>query len=356
MKIAIRTDASSEIGVGHFMRCLTLAIKFKKNGVNVAFISCDLPSFLKSMLVEEGLSYLQLDSAYSSSEFDDLAHSKWLRTDQSQDARLSIEVLGGGGWDWMVVDHYALDIRWERIIREHVKKIMVIDDLADREHDCDLLLDQNLYNNPTFRYKDKIPEYCKQLLGPDYVLLREDFLKLRKEIVCRSGVVKKILVFLGGMDSKNVTSLVLEALNSMHGKYQVDVVIGAQHPYLKNMINICSNHGYACHVQTLMMAEIMAESDLAIGAGGSVSWERCYLGLPSILIAVAKNQIEIAKALDASGAAIYIGEVEKISAHTISHALDKLIDSPSSVKSISQRALRIVDGMGVDRVYNEMTL
>ena len=350
MKITFRTDASNQIGTGHFMRCLTLADEMKKQGAHIRFISRNLPLHLIEMLNAKGMEYISLITDASQEPIDELAHSSWLGTSQTQDAQATLQALADQTWDWIIVDHYALDERWEKSVRANCKKLVVIDDLADRKHDCDVLLDQNFYADMQTRYINKVPEHCQLLLGPRYALLREEFRILRNMVKVRTGEVKKILVFFGGVDADNCTSLALQALAKLNIKLQVDVVIGSQHPNRKRIQQDCITYGFTCHVQTKRMAELMAEADLAIGAGGSTSWERCCLGLPALLVAVAGNQIDIAKALDSIGACYYLGEKDVLSSGSIQYSINELLVASDHVLSISEQAFSLVDGLGKNRV------
>ena len=351
MNIAFRTDATYQIGTGHFMRCLTLADELKKQGAQLCFVSRNLPEHLRDMLAAKGMELVTLINTVSATPIDDLAHSAWLGISQTQDAQDTIKALAEQSWDWLVVDHYALDARWETAMRNTAKKIMVIDDLADRVHDCDVLLDQNLYADMQTRYKGKVPAHCQLLLGPQYALLREEFRRLREQIKPRTGVVKKLLVFFGGVDADNYTGLAIKALADMAiKKVHVDVVIGAQHPCRAEIETECAVQGFVCHVQTNKMAELMAAADLAIGAGGSASWERCCFGLPALLVALAENQIEIAKGLDSIGACIYIGTKNTVNSLTIQQAIIKLLNMQNQIQIISKEAYSLVDGMGASRV------
>ena len=354
MKVAFRTDASNQIGTGHFMRCLTLAEELKKQGAEIRFISRDLPVHLSDMLNIKSIELIPLSVQNSAETIDELAHASWLGINQAYDAKATVDALFGQVFDWIVVDHYALDIRWESIVRQHVKKIMVIDDLADRHHDCDILLDQNHYAGMQGRYGNKVPEYCKLLLGPKYSLLREEFRTLREHVKVRNGQVKKVLVFFGGVDLNNCTFQAIEALSEIDTKLQVDVVIGAQHPFKKLIENACEKYGYIYHVQTSRIAQLMCQSDLAIGASGSASWERCCLGLPSLLVALADNQIAIAKELSAVNACIYMGTKDKVNLLNLKKWVTELIANPDRIRTISESAFSIADGLGVHRVSDEM--
>jgi len=354
MKVAFRTDATNKIGTGHFMRCLTLACKLKKQGAHILFLSRNLPKHLNDILCTKGIEFIPLNIDEVDGLIDDLPHASWLGASQSQDSKASIKALSEQVWDWLVVDHYALDYRWESALRQSAKNIMVIDDLADRHHDCDVLLDQNYYADMQTRYRGKLPAYSQLLLGPRYALLREEFVTLREHVKIRTGDVKKILVFFGGVDANNYTFQTIEALSEISSEFEVDVVIGAQHPSKSQIEVTCNNKGFICHVQTPHMAKLMADADLAIGAGGSASWERCCLGLPSLLIALADNQIAIAKELDSINACVYLGNSDSIISLNLKECISKILSNPERTQKISENAFAIVDGLGVSRVSNEM--
>ena len=270
--VAFRVDATAQIGTGHFRRCLTLAEALQQRGAQIRFVSRGLPDHLRDMLTARDMDFAPLSEAVTSAAPGDLAHSIWLGTSQAQDASDSAAVLAGREWDWLVVDHYALDARWESAMRNTAAKIMAIDDLADRQHDCDALLDQNYYRDMQTRYDGKVSEYCRMLLGPRYALLREEFRELRAQLKPRTGDVRRMLLFFGGVDAGNYTGLAIEALSGLVIKgVEVDVVIGAQHPLRTEIEQACATHGYVCHVQTSRMAELMAAADFAIGAGGSAT-------------------------------------------------------------------------------------
>ncbi len=236
MKIAFRVDASIQIGTGHFMRCLTLADVLKQSGAQVRFVSRNLPVHLSCMLAAKDMELVSLNSNASSLPMDELAHAHWLGTSQRDDALATINALSDELWNWLIVDHYALDVRWESLFCQTTLKILVIDDIADRQHDCDVLLDQNFYTNMKSRYIDNVPARCQLLLGPQFALLRDEFGQLRERIKPRSGPVKHMLVFLGGMDVDNYTSLAVEALSTIDiPALHVDVVIGTAHPNLEEI-------------------------------------------------------------------------------------------------------------------------
>ena len=354
MNIAFRVDASLQIGTGHVMRCLTLADALKQPGVLIRFISRSLPDYMKGMLKQHGYELSMLKAASMESIDDDLPHSDWLGSNQKSDAKATAHVLSDRTWDWLVVDHYALDLRWESKLRKTVQRILVIDDIADRLHDCDILLDQNYYADKETRYTGKVPASCKLLLGPNYALLRDEFRQWHQKIMLRTGPVKRILVFFGGIDLDNYTGLTIEALAGLGlSGLHIDVVIGAEHPYREQIESACSEYFFSCYVQTDRMAELMAVADLAIGAGGSAIWERCCLGLPAFAISTASNQSkQVADA--ASCGLLYAPEINGDLKTFINRHLPALIDNSNLIKFISNNDLQAVDGKGVSRVIRNL--
>jgi UDP-2,4-diacetamido-2,4,6-trideoxy-beta-L-altropyranose hydrolase len=355
MRVAFRTDVSSQIGTGHFMRCLALADELKKQRVQIRFVSRDLSAHLRDMLDAKDMECVSLSTSFGQELGDELAHSDWLGNSQAQDAQATTQALADHMWDWVVVDHYALDVRWESAIRASTKKIMVIDDLADREHGCDVLLDQNFYVDMLTRYNGKVPEHCQLLLGPRYALLREEFRKFREQLKPRTGAIKRILVSFGGVDAGNYTGLTLEALTTVSAALPVEVIIGAQHPYREQIQHECARVGYTCYVQTARMAELMAEADLAIGAGGTAMWERCCLGLPSIVLCVADNQRKQIVDAAESGLLYTLTSANNL-LEMIGHHINSLLENPTLLKLISNTGMKMVDGKGATRAVRAMSI
>ncbi|OAJ71372.1 UDP-2,4-diacetamido-2,4,6-trideoxy-beta-L-altropyranose hydrolase [Methylobacillus sp. MM3] len=354
MRVAIRVDASVQIGTGHFMRCLTLADALKARGAEVCFVSRHLPDHLRAMLDARPHGFKLLETTTEDVELGKLDHSAWLGVSQARDAMDTLEALFGDGWDWLVVDHYALDIHWESVLRPVVGRIFVIDDIANRQHDCDLLLDQNVYPDKQSRYLGKVPEKCRQLLGPRYALLREEFSILRQHLSLRQGPVNRLLVFFGGMDVDDHTSLALQTLAKIGlPVMRVDVVIGIQHPARAQIEAMCLEHGYCCHVQTNRMAELMASADLSIGAGGATLWELCSLGLPTIAFATAENQLDQIRGAASEGL-LYAPDSKPGFAQAIALHLPALLDNGELRSLVSRNGMQAVDGKGALRVASMM--
>ncbi len=351
MTIAFRADASAHIGVGHVMRCLTLANAMAGRGLKTKFICRYLPQYLESILIANGHQVLRLENAPNGDGLDGLPQSKLLGVSQHQDANETIEALKNEKLDWIIIDHYGIDARWETSLRSKASRIMAIDDTADRIHDCDVLLDQNYYLNADTRYVGKVPTTCILLLGPRYALLRDEFREWRAKIKPRSGVVKRVLVFFGGMDADNHTSRAIEVLRQICGtEIAVDVVIGAAHSQREHIESQCLKYSFHCHVETSRMAELMANADLSIGAGGSATWERCSLGLPSLVVPIASNQIEITSALDSFGACQNIDSQNVVSEIAIRHAIIEILRNPDRLHAMSIKSFSLVDGLGVKQL------
>lgn len=359
--VIMRTDASVQIGTGHLMRCLTLAGELKEEGADVSFICRLLQGNLCDLIEKKGYKVYRLPYEQKGlADTDKYGNQpKWMGVNCETDAEQTIEILRKGrATDWLIVDHYAVDSRWEEQMRPYVNKVMVIDDIADRAHDCDLLLDQNLYDDLETRYKSLVPESCRKLLGPKYALLRPEFIEARKNLRKRDGDVKRILIFFGGSDPTNETEKALEAMRLLNRPgIAVDVIVGTSNPCKEGIERLCSsipNVSYYCQVEN--MAELMEKADIAIGAGGSTTWERCCLALPAIIVAVAENQINISEAVSNAGAGIYLGTSDSVTKETIAQRISDVIKLPDVMISISQKAKSLVDGNGISCVLACMEL
>jgi UDP-2,4-diacetamido-2,4,6-trideoxy-beta-L-altropyranose hydrolase len=354
--IAIRVDASNVIGTGHFMRCLTLADGLQQRGAKVCFVSRYLPAHLAGALEKKGHRLLKLADGGGEGPRGYLPHAHWLGASQELDAKECIGLLSGQFWDWLLVDHYALDALWESALRRVVGKILVIDDLADRQHDAEVLLDQNLYPGMAQRYGGLISKGCRALLGPSYALLRPEFVEARERVRSRNSEVRKFFVFFGGSDITNETEKSLKAIAALNRQdILVDVVVGAANAHHKSINEFCtsiSNVRFHCQVDNI--AELMSQADLALGAGGSTTWERCALGLPALVISVADNQIAIADGVDMAGAHWHLGLSKHISQVQLTAAIEATVHEPKILEKMSQSASALVDAKGCDRVINTM--
>lgn len=333
------------------MRCLTLADALHLGGAQVRFVCLHLAPQLQEMLVARGYALARLDCRPSDAIHGHLPHAHWLGVSQQDDAQATLHVLSDRVWDWLVVDHYALDATWESALRQAVNRIFVIDDIADRQHDCDALLDQNFYLDMCTRYVGKAPSHCQLLLGPRYALLRDEFRVMRAEVKPRTGAIKRLLMFFGGVDAANFTGRAIEALVRVaRPGLNVDVVIGTQHPFRSQVESECARHGFSCHVQTDQMARLMASADLAIGAGGSATWERCCMGLPTLAFGVAENQYQMVEDLTQAAYLFGCPDGSAVSQDDLASLLQIALQNSPMLRGMSVRAMKLVDGAGALRV------
>ena len=355
MTVMFRVDAGTDIGIGHFMRCLNLATALNEQGKKVAFACRTLPPLLHSLLQSQSIPVHIMESPKTVESDTKLDHVRWLSCTQTEDADSMVELLADKPIEWLVVDHYALDHLWESRLRKNTGKILVIDDLANRQHDCDVLIDQNFYHDMHSRYGKRVSPATKLLLGPEYALLQPAFSYLRENLRKRDGQVKNILVFFGGGDSFNCTELALDAIDNLavHG-FTVTVAIGGQHPSMASIKSRCHEKTYSLEIQSTEIARLMTQADLSIGAGGVSTYERCCLGLPAIVIAIAENQEPIAEAVASLGAVDYLGKQADITCADIQDALASMLSSPSTLVEMSENAQSIVDGKGVQRTCKEI--
>jgi len=331
MDVVIRADASVQLGSGHVMRCLTLAHALKQEGARVTFVSRHIPTALERAVSKDfGLHGFKVADG---------------REDSEADALETIQYLSYRGKPgWMVIDNYSIGLDWEQQIRPHVQRIMVIDDLANRVHDCDVLLDQNLYPNFETRYAALVPSHARTLLGPKYALLRPEFYEARSHLRARDGKIRSVLISFGGSDPSNETAKALQAILLLtYSTITLDVILGGTNPQVEAVFDLCSKRARVrLHRDVSNMAELMATADLAIGAPGTTAWERCILGLPAITINLAPNQNLVGESLSAVGATVNLGWHSAVTPARIAEAVTQLCENPQRVRAMSQSALRIM--------------
>lgn len=369
--VAFRVDASLQIGTGHLMRCLTLADALREQGWHNHFLCREHPGHLGEVIQQRGHAVRLLSkpapathkSAADHPEKGEppLAHAAWLGCSPAVDAAQTAAVLSELKPTWLVVDHYALDRRWEQLLRPHVRHILAIDDLADRTHDVDLLLDQNL-GHAARDYDALLPAHARLLLGPRFALLRPEFAALRTASLARrqqQPTLGHILITLGGVDKDNATGTLLQALirADLPADTRVTVVMGPHAPWLEQVKQLAAD--LPCTTEVLVntphMAQLMADADLAIGAAGSTSWERCCLGLPTLMVVLADNQRGGATALAACGAA-HILELDepRLSVHLKTMMASCRTPGSAVMARMSECASSITNGTGTQAVRHAM--
>lgn len=360
--IAFRVDASLQIGTGHVMRCLTLATALSEQGAECQFLCREHPGHLIDMIESHGFIVHRLPMMSQASgavreSGTQLDHAHWLGMSWQADAEDCRSLLAHLAPDWLVVDHYALDAHWEAAVLPGRTRLLVIDDLADRPHRADLLLDQNLGRNVE-DYAGLVPASCEVLAGPHFALLRPEFASLREGSLARRRQhlqLKRLLISLGGVDKDNVTGEVLEALKTcnLSGDSEITVVMGATAPWLDDVKAKATELPWSTEmvVNVSDMAQRMAEADLAIGAAGSTSWERCCLGLPTLMLVLAENQRPIAQALEAAGAAMCLGTSDNVGGLSGSLAV---ASSDSTLRTMGLAAAALTGGEGVEQLCHAM--
>lgn len=364
MHVAFRADASLQIGTGHVMRCLTLADALRERGASCTFVCRPHQGHLLALIEQRGHQALALPELQEGAQpnHNGTAHGHWLGTDWATDAQHTQQALstrtGGQPVDWLVADHYALDARWEEALRPQAQRIMAIDDLADRPHACDLLLDQT-FGRQAADYMPFVTDGCTLLCGSQYALLRPEFAALRQYSLRRRAqpALKELLITMGGVDKDNVTGAVMRGLQncSLPEDCRLTVVMGQTAPWLKDVQDLSRQMPWPTQVLVGVanMAQLMADSDLAIGAAGATSWERCCLGVPSIMLVVAENQLEVAKGLEVAGAALLCLTGQALSKQ-LAVQLGKLCSDIEQVALLSKAAAKVANGTGTGAVLARM--
>ena len=359
MTILIRCDASLNIGSGHVMRCRTLALELQKYDENIVFVCRRQPGDMINLLRREfrviTLEEQQIVSC-EGREGREL-YEAWLGCDQRKDVDNCIQSLKKTGINevnWIVVDHYGLDSWWESAIRKYFSgggnqpKILAIDDLADRKHTAEILLDQNYYGEVgDSRYIHLVNKDCNQLLGPNYALIAAEYKHIRSIIPPRKEV-KRVLIYFGGTDKNNLTGRTLQALmNTGLENLTVDVVVGQQSENQEEIKLLARKRGNTNVYGSMeSLAGLIARADLAIGAGGATTWERACLGLPSLVITVASNQDGFSKKLHEAKHINLLGNQSRVTIKDIRSAIVDHINQPTIGKSLKA----LTDGWGAQRV------
>ena len=355
MKVFFRVDASIKIGSGHVMRCLTIANELKKNGANILFITRPYEGNLNSLISTKGFKVFELPNK---NKFEIDTEKAIIDNSQSPDfyeegdAKDCIQSLINNQPDWLIVDHYDLGEKWEKKLKPYVKKIMVIDDLANRKHVCDLLLDQNWFEKMDTRYNNLLPAKCLKLLGPKFALLRREFSETRKNTDYRNNNNERVFVSSGGADPNNLTGTIIKALCVPKLSHlELDVVLGENNPNINQIKDRVVRRPFTnLHIQVDNIAEIMSRSNFSIGAGGSTIWERCCLGLASCVITIADNQLECVTDLSNINVIYYLGHQDSITTEKLAKSIIRFIHDNKKLMEYSDNSFSLVDGLGVKRV------
>lgn len=326
------------------MRCMALSAALKEKGARTIFV-IRANNICINYLLENQQEYYPIEFKPS------LKQRDW-----HLDALKTIEIIKylKVQINWLIVDHYALDSKWENLLTPYSMQIMVIDDLANRHHHCDLLLDQNIYDQQLEGYKKLITKKTSFIFGPKYALLRAEFKENRSFLKKYDNKINRIIISFGESDCVNqvITSLKACAILK-RSDLKIDVISGrgcTQYKKIQHMCYEIKNTHLFRHVNN--MSELMREADLAIGAGGSTTWERCCLGLPSVVLSIADNQVRISQMLDKLGVIKYLGSSKTTNDKQLHSALNDLMNNPDLLTAMRKKASKLVDGMGCERIVN----
>ncbi|WP_180105763.1 MULTISPECIES: UDP-2,4-diacetamido-2,4,6-trideoxy-beta-L-altropyranose hydrolase [unclassified Acinetobacter] len=359
MIFAIRADASIQIGSGHIIRCLSIADQLKAQGHQCFFISRNHDGNLVDFVTQRGYQTFILENDQENTELLlNTEYQKWLGVSEVYDAEQTVSLITAQYQkiDWVIVDHYGLSTKWETSLKKIAKHILVIDDLANREHDADIILDCGMFHverDYTLLNKFK----AKILVGPKYALLRPEFAEYRKKVKTNQTAFTtplKLLINLGGVDKDNLTTQILNIIENTVCPYEVEltIIMGLNAPWKSTVIERAKQlkHSTQVLVNVSNMAELMVNHDLAIGAAGSTAWERCCLGLPTIMICMADNQKMIAKGLHDLGVTISLDQTEIKT--KLSIVLQKI--KPAQLREMQRKSMQITEGLGVNLLINEI--
>lgn len=345
--LIFRVDSSNLIGSGHFMRCFNLALKMKE--FKTTFICRHIHSNQKKTLKNQKINLL-LNKTKGKKTFEDF-YLNWLGVTEQIDAKDTIKNIKVLKNVILVVDSYSLSKTWLDILKPFVIKTIVIDDLANRKLNCDALIDHNYFKNYEHRYQNLVNSNCKTLLGPKFSLISDDLIKFKKKELYFSKL-ESILIYFGSSDNYNLTLFTLETLlESRYKKLIFKVILRKDH---ENFIKIQNLSNQFKNIElfsfTNNIGYFFKKCDLAIGAGGTTTWERILIGIPSLIITVAENQKEFVEDLDEDKIIYHLGNFLTLKNDDIINKIDFIVGNKVEVIKNLKRGQNLLDGKGLSRV------
>jgi UDP-2,4-diacetamido-2,4,6-trideoxy-beta-L-altropyranose hydrolase len=339
MNLCIRADADTKMGAGHTMRCIALAQAWQDSGGQVTFLSHCKSEALRQRIIDEGFDFIFVENPHP--DHDDLSQTL-----------ANLKHLAPA---WFVLDGYHFTHDYQKAIRDSGIRLLVIDDMNHLpQYHADILLNQNIHA-PDLKYK--CDNNTTLLLGTRYALLRREFFKYRDFKRQNPEQAKNILVTLGGADPDNVTLRVIQTLSLIgNQEIEVKIVVGPANLNIEKLQRELTNSSFTYHLMSNVsnVPELMAWADVAITAGGSTCWELAFMGLPSLLVILAENQVQLVEHLEIQRAAVGIGWYNMFSSEQLSMKVNALIRDKNLRKVISENTSDLVDGKGVYRVINTM--
>ena len=338
--IVFRADASEGVGGGHAMRCLILATAWAKEGWQVGFAVNARALSIVPALAGSAVDILVLNES-----------------DTGRDEASALAARWPDGVALLVVDHYERDATFERSCRPWAAAILAIDDLADRRHSADFLLDQTP-GREARDYDGLVPPGCVMLLGGCYALIRPSFAARRTATARRERIrPRRLYVGFGATDTHGLSLLAIEAIARAGLDISVDVVMGAAARGIEAVKQAAASTDIdvAVHVQTEDVDRLMAEADFGLGACGGSALERCAVGLPCIGVVAADNQRLVAENLAAAGAVELVGAASELTVEVLAARIAVLARDVSRRRAMARAAASVCDGKGVERVVAELS-
>jgi UDP-2,4-diacetamido-2,4,6-trideoxy-beta-L-altropyranose hydrolase len=359
MRVAFRVDASSRIGLGHLVRCLALARAVRSLGADVLVLMRRHDVDVSARIAEADCALRWL-APPGSNDVDAVAvkepvHASWAGVPWYIDAAESAREVSAWNASWVVIDHYSFDARWHRHIRgEAGVRIAAIDDLADRDLDVDLLIDHNFVKDHQTKYAGRVAPRTPILGGPRFALIGPAYAKGPRYVF--GGAVRKIGIFMGGVDASDLTTRAWEGCRRTAGfRGEIGIATTSANPHLLRLrAHIAHDHDTSLAVDLPDLSDFFAEHDLQIGAGGGATWERCCAGAPALTLVVAENQLGVVEELSAAGVVAALPSGHDPTAETIGRAVAELLGQPDRLATMSARSRKLVDGLGAERVALSM--
>ena len=352
LNIVFRVDSSDIIGTGHVIRCLNLADYYEN--YNIEFICKDLPyNLIENISKKYKVNIIKLqDNSKINSNI-----NSWLGEPWENDCKKTIDIIKKKNIDWIVIDHYNIDHKWENMIKPYVKNIMVIDDYTNRKHNCNILLNQQVdYNLGKKLYKNTINENCKLLLGNKYIIFNKKFFGILDKIQ-RKKKINRINIFMGGSDPDNITLKIIEICvninKNLENKIIFDVIIGKSNKYKEIIKKKCNNlQNFNYYYDLPFIGNILLKADLCIGAAGGTSYERCLLRIPSLIILTADNQFTVINKFIEANVCDFIGTFKDNFKENILKKINYYIENFDKILEMSKNCKKICDKSNYNNLKN----
>jgi UDP-2,4-diacetamido-2,4,6-trideoxy-beta-L-altropyranose hydrolase len=354
MRIALRVDASVEMGIGHLKRCLSLAEALRSTGADPLFVTRDLGLDVGDFIRRHGdFAVRRLPAPLDAISVGHHAesHTDWAGVAWQQDAKETLEQVRECECAWLLIDSYAFDARWHRHVGNELGvRVAAIDDLADRPMAVALLIDHNLASDHHQKYRSSLEYPCRILGGPRFALLGKTFASARRYRF--SDEVRSIGVFLGGTDPASLTQSVIDSCRRLAGfTGPIEIATTSANPALASLRVLCAeDQNLSLCIDQPDLTGFFSRHDLQIGAGGGACWERCCIGAPSITLVTAVNQIAVVEMLGIAGASAVLPKGHSPTSEAIGEMVRNLLNDVRGRRSLHENALGLVDGRGAQRV------